>query len=372
MKVLIVDNTELIAKDNDFCLESRAAEFKLELKNYGNTVAVFGQKLKPREDSVHVFGLQAHGIEVKGLWRKKNKMLNYLALYTYAFFQIPNFDFVYIFYSGSFRYFAYFCKFLNIPFGIYIRGIDDLDDRVSKSIYKKASIIYTVSDLFTNNVNTYLGIKKAKTIRPMIPYSEHDIVENREYNEKNTYKIIYFGRLAAEKGVKELLVAVKMLSEIRTNFVVDIVGNGEYFEETKQLIEELSLSKIVALKGPEYDIDKIKEIYLEADIFVLPTYYEGFPRTIYEAMIFGTPVITTMVGGIPQLMKDKVNCLEIKVQSVESIVEVVNTVLNNYSLVKPIAQNSTQTIKTLLTTRNKSHALDLHTDLQTLIDKKRR
>jgi len=367
MKILIVDNTELISKDGDFCIESRAGKFKVELKNLGNEVAVFGQKLKPTKNSVHVFGLEANGLAVKGLWRKKNKLLNYLALYAYAVIQIRKTDFVYLFYPGSFRYFAYICKILNKPFGIYIRGLDDLNDRVSKSIYKKANLIYTVSDLFTNNVNAYLGTVKARTIRPMIPYSESDIVDNRTFKSKDIYKILYLGRIAEDKGMKELLVAAKILSQIRSNFVVDIIGNGEYFEETEKLIEELSLHKVVSLKGPEYDIQKIRDIYLEADLFILPTYHEGFPRTLYEAMIFGTPIVTTLVGGIPQLMKDKVNCFEIKVKSVDSIVEVLNSILSNYNVVKPVSLHSTSTIKNLLATRKLSHALDLHTEISKII-----
>jgi len=201
----------------------------------------------------------------------------------------------------------------------------------------------------------------------MIPYYESDIVDNRTYKSKDIYKILYLGRIAEDKGMKELLVAAKILSQIRSNFVVDIIGNGEYFEETEKLIEELSLHKVVSLKGPEYDIQKIRDIYLEADLFILPTYHEGFPRTLYEAMIFGTPIVTTLVGGIPQLMKDKVNCFEIKVKSVDSIVEVLNSILSNYNVVKPVSLHSTSTIKNLLATRKLSHALDLHTEISKII-----
>lgn len=370
MKILIVDNTELISNGVDFCIESRAGEFKLELKNCGNQIAVFGQKLKPAENSIHVFGLNENGIAVKGLWRKKNKLLNYLLLYGYAFLQIRNYDFIYLFYPGSFRYIAFLCAFLNKPFGIYIRGLDDLDDRVSKSIYNKANLIFTVSDLFTNKINQFLGTPKAKTIRPMIPYSEADIVENRKYTRKEKYKILYFGRIAEEKGMNELVEATLILSRKRADFTIEIYGDGEYYKQTEKRIAELSLESLVALYGPEYDIVKIRAIYSEADIFILPTYHEGFPRTLYEAMIFGTPIVTTLVGGIPQLMSDKVNCRTIEVKSVDSIVNVLTSMLDDYESVTSIANNSTNTIKNLLTTRKKSHALDLHTEIAKLLTKK--
>lgn len=367
MKILIVDNTELISKDGDYCVESRAGDFIVELKNLGNEVAVFGQKLKPASNTVNVFRLEANGISVKGLRRKNNKLLNYLALYAYALVLLKRYDFVYLFYPGSFRYFAFICTLLNKPFGLYIRGVDDVYDRVSKSIYKKATLIYTVSDMFTNTINEYLDTGKARTIRPMIPYSEFDIVEGREYTKKEFFKILYFGRIAEEKGIKELLLATNVLRQIRTDFVVEIIGNGEFFEDTEKLIEELSLSSLVTLKGPEYEKQKIREIYLEADLFILPTYHEGFPRTLYEAMIFGTPIATTLVGGIPQLMKDKVNCFEIKVKSVDSIVEVLSLVFSNYKLVKPISENSTYTMKNLFATRKHSHALDLNTEIRKIL-----
>ena len=125
----------------------------------------------------------------------------------------------------------------------------------------------------------------------------------------------------------------------------------------------MSLSNTVKLKGPYYDSNQIKELYLSSDLFILPSYHEGFPRTIYEAMIFGTPIITTFVGGIPNLMVNKYNCYKIEPYSVDSIVEVLDEVLNNYIAVENIVLNAFTTVNKVLNEKKLSHAECLNEQL---------
>ena len=109
-----------------------------------------------------------------------------------------------------------------------------------------------------------------------------------------------------------------------------MVGNGEFSPQLSQMVEDMCLQDFVSLEGPVYDNDKKADYYKKADLYILPTYHEGFPRTLYEAMIFGTPVITTFVGGIPALMKDGENSKRIEPRSVDSIVDKLAFAMDNY------------------------------------------
>lgn len=356
MKILIVDNSELVSCGDDFCVESRTGNFALELQNIGNEVSFFGQKLKPIRNTVHVFGIKMNGMKVYGLWRKKNKIVNYFLLYFNAIYYILNSDFVYIFYPNAFRYLSFLCLLFGKPFGIYIRGVDNLNDVVSRVIYRKAKVVLTVSDMFSNIVNDYVGVDKSLTIRPMIPFGVDDVVKTRIYTNKEKYNIVYIGRIAKDKGLSELIHSFSILRKHRDNIELDIIGDGEYFEDAEKLISDLSLGDIVKLKGAFYDSTQIKNIYLNSDLFILPSYHEGFPRTIYEAMIFGTPIITTFVGGIPNLMVNKYNCHKIEPYSTDSIVEVLDDVLNNYKAVESIVSNAFTTVNKVLNEKKLSHA----------------
>ena len=117
---------------------------------------------------------------------------------------------------------------------------------------------------------------------------------------------------------------------------------------------------MVKFTGSVYNSDEIKEYYKNSDIYILPTYHEGFPRTLYEAMIFGIPIITTFVGGIPTLMKDDFNCKEIKPKSVESIVEILTYAMNNYPKMGELAKNGTNTVAKIIDSNRLTHAQHLN------------
>ncbi|HHX69330.1 MAG TPA: glycosyltransferase family 4 protein, partial [Gallicola sp.] len=109
---------------------------------------------------------------------------------------------------------------------------------------------------------------------------------------------------------------------------------------------------------------EIAEYYTKSDVYILPTYHEGFPRTLYEAMIFGTPIITTFVGGIPGIMKDGYNCKRIEPKSVVSIVAGLEFAICNYNKMIEYAKNGTDTVYNILDPERPSHAGHLNQILE--------
>lgn len=359
MDVLLFDNAALTPKDRDYCCEPKTGGFANELLHLGNEVTMFGQKVKS-EDNIHTYKLQQNGIAVVGLKRKNNKIINYFLLYLRAIPEIVKSDFVYIFYPNAFRYIAFLCILFRKKYGLYIRGQERLRDNTSHLLYKKAFVIFTVSDLFTDYVNNVSKRNIANTIRPMMPYTEKDIVKDRKYQIKDRYNILFLGRVAFDKGVEELLHAIKILHDKKHSIELTIVGNGEFIEEAKKISSKLRITSIVNFAGAHYDVDIIREFYINSCIYILPTYHEGFPRTLYEAMIFKTPIITTLVGGIPALMEDRHNCLEIKPKSIESIVEVLEYAINNYSKMIEYANNGAITVQKIVDSNRITHAEHLN------------
>src|SRR5690606_36274729 len=128
-------------------------------------------------------------------------------------------------------------------------------------------------------------------------------------------------------------------------FHLQIVGDGSYLDDLKKMAYELKIEEKVDFLGAYNDLELIKSVYLESDVYILPTYHEGFPRTLYEAMIFGTPIITTFVGGIPGIMKDGFNCLKIEPKSVDSIVDQLLLLMRDYQIGAKIAGNGLKTVK---------------------------
>lgn len=358
MKILLLDNSSLTPIDCFLFCENKTGQFAAELKRLGNKVTMFGQVVE-KENTVHAFNLEENGIDVIGIKRKKNKVINYLLLYFLMIPRIIKADFVYIFYPSAFKYVSVLCWLLRTPYGVYIRGEQGVQSQSSKWIYKRAFVIFTVTDYFTQMVNKITNKNTAHSIRPMIPLTEKDLVVDRSYIAKEHYTILFLGRVEADKGVEELLQAVKLLEQEKYSFTLNLVGNGGFLPKAKELVNQLDMANIVSIKGAILDPAQVRQLYLDADLYVLPTYHEGFPRTLYEAMVFGTPIITTFVGGIPAIMVAGHNCLEIRSKSVESIVDTVEYAINNYAELAVYAKNASKTVVPIIDSDRLSHAAHL-------------
>lgn len=347
-------------KSGKFYCASGTGKFAEELVLLGNEVTMFGQQIED-PTSTSSFDILEGGIKVAGTRRYKSKIISYLLLYCLSIKHIMKSDFIYLFYPTSYRYLPFICLILCKKYGLYVRGEEKINNRLSKLLYRKAFVVFTVAQCFTDMVNNINKKCIAHTIRPMISYTHNDVILNREYVTKDKYNILFLSRLQKEKGIEELLMAIKELKETgKQNFHLYVIGGGSYLEAAKIFIKEHGLENYVSLEGAIDDEKKKKEYFLNSDIYILPTYNEGFPRTLYEAMIFGTPIITTFVGGIPALMKQKENCLKIETHSTASIVETISYALSHYNSMATLAMNATQTVLKVIDPKRLSHAQDVN------------
>ena len=359
MKILLFDNTQMICRDGRlYCVEG-TGKFAKELVSLGNEVTMFGQNVD-NPASISNFDIEANGIKTQSYRRGKVKVWDYLKLYFHALMAAFKSDFVYLFYPTSYSYFILLCSLFRIKYGIYIRGMVGVDSRVSKMIYKRVSLACTVSDIFTEKVNLINRGNVAHTIKPMTPYSEKDII-NREYRVPGNFNILILCRIEKEKGISELLNAILQLkNQAKYRFHLNIVGDGGYLADAKHIVENLGIKDEVTFAGAVNDKSEKQKWFEDSDIYILPTYHEGFPRTLYEAMIYGTPIIITMVGGIPALMKDGVNCLAVDKQSVNSIVEKLGYAMEHYGEMVQYALKAKETVSKVVDSHRPSHAQDVN------------
>ena len=117
------------------------------------------------------------------------------------------------------------------------------------------------------------------------------------------FKILFFSNLIEDKGVFLLIEACLKLRDKGYAFQCDLVGGeGDVSEEQLvAFVKQKGLSEHVKYLGKRYG--KLKELVFEqADVFVLPTRNDCFPLTILEAMQHALPVISTLEGGIPDIV----------------------------------------------------------------------
>jgi glycosyltransferase involved in cell wall biosynthesis len=116
-------------------------------------------------------------------------------------------------------------------------------------------------------------------------------------------RILTVGRLSAEKGHGVLLDAVRLLHDRGVDVRVEFVGSGPMHDELAERARDAGLADLVHLAG-ELPPSEVNRRLRDADVFCLPSFAEGLPISIMEAMAVGVPVVSTYVGGIPELVRD--------------------------------------------------------------------
>jgi len=167
-------------------------------------------------------------------------------------------------------------------------------------------------------------------------------VKNNKFRENNNikerYLILFFGRLNPTKGPEKLAQAAINITRKRKDIAFVWVGPDEgKAEEVKRLIEPY---KNMHYLGPIRGKENIAEMYQAADIYALPSYREGLPLTLFEAMASKLPIIASPVNGIPYEMKDPENGFFTKYGDIKAIEEKILKLIDNPKLREEISKNN--------------------------------
>lgn len=179
---------------------------------------------------------------------------------------------------------------------------DKIYNRINWVYLKKIPVILTVSEP-TSKFLISRGIDpgRIKVVFNAIE-CEDNIVRDRNYTRKPGEKlnIVAAGRLSREKGYDVLLEAVSLIKKTAPPFVISIYGHGPDEEMLKSRAGQLDITDRIEFCG---FVDDIKPVLRKADFMVLPSRSEGMPNVILEAWSQKLGVISTAVGGVPEMIK---------------------------------------------------------------------
>ena len=245
---------------------------------------------------------------------------------------------------------AFLCSISKKNFGLYyglepFRKEDSwLKKEVTKMILRRSHFTIGTGDQVVSELQT--KSQNVVKTKPNILFSSTDILE-RDFNG-DALNLVFVGQISDRKGVKYLIQAVHQLSDNPQFENLKIVGEGPALSEIKELVEQLKLSNKVEFCGYLSDKEDIKRVYLDSNVLILPSFEEGFPRVLYEAMIFGLIIVTTPVNSVPSIIKDSVNGFYIKPGSVESISNVLNGIMMNDFNGNQMLQNNRRKLTRLI------------------------
>ncbi|MCK4891106.1 MAG: glycosyltransferase family 4 protein [Candidatus Pacebacteria bacterium] len=175
---------------------------------------------------------------------------------------------------------------------------------------------------------------------------------------KKSFNILFIGRLEGRKNLINLVKAFGLfvksykLPQIRTNalqgkqatsYKLILVGKrGFGFAEIKKAIQKSSHKDNIVLKGYISEEEK-EELYKKADLFVLPSLYEGFGLPILEAMSYGVPIICSDASSLPEIAGDA--ALLIDPDNIEEIAEAINKVFRDDDLKKKMIKTGFENVR---------------------------
>lgn len=231
-------------------------------------------------------------------------------------------------------------------------NIDKQSNLISKAItkhelpilYKLASKIITVSGGIKQNLVQQYKINPEKISIVYNPVNINNIKKRltasntRPLAKHNQGKqIVAAGRLTKQKGFADLITAFSILRRAVVAKLV-ILGSGELHTELKDLVKRLGLEDDVSLPG---FVDNPWSIINESDLFVMSSYWEGFPMILLEVMACGTPIVSTDCNyGPRELIEHENNGLLVPVGDVAKLSEAMLHVLTDNESAEKFVANS--------------------------------
>lgn len=154
--------------------------------------------------------------------------------------------------------------------------------------------------------------------------------------------ILFLGRITGQKGIYELLEALPALRRVAPAVRLVIAGDGEV-EAVARRAAELGVADAVSLPGWVEGEAKAR-LLCEAGIYVLPSYFEGLPMGLLEAMGMGLPVVVTRVGGMPDAVSDGREGFVIAPQDVGALAQALQRLLTEPALAARMGEAGRATI----------------------------
>jgi teichuronic acid biosynthesis glycosyltransferase TuaC len=287
-----------------------SATYPAQLKPRTRTYDKLDPSYCPPDVPVHYYNFPALPLISRPLngWMASRVLLPHVRNFA------PDLIFGYFLYPDSFAA-VQIGKALSVPVVAMGIGSDlnNIRDRITymytRSVVRKADFVVTkTEDLRRKAARLGAPPEKTRVVPNGCDLSTFHVSDRIEARHKlgldpNVQTIVYIGRMDVKKGLRELVEAVASMHRQRPNLQLYMVGAGP----DRSLIE----SAITAHKAATYihampacSFEEVATWMAAANLITLPSYMEGCPNVVLEALACGRPVVATNVGGIPEIMSD--------------------------------------------------------------------
>lgn len=202
-------------------------------------------------------------------------------------------------------------------------------------ILQMSDAVVCLSQMWKNYYSTTFKLKRLAIINNVIDRA----IITHDNGQNGSLKLLFLGHVNDKKGIFDLLDVLASNRDDfgnKVKFTIGGIGEVERLEKTisdKQVNEDVNFAGWVNGK-------KKAELLNKCDVYVLPSYFEGMPISILEAMSYGKPVISTTVGGIPEIVKPGFNGWLFQPGDRDALNSIIKEAMQNKHLLKEYGNNS--------------------------------
>lgn len=217
---------------------------------------------------------------------------------------------------------AMLCRALGGPgYSFTVHGPGEFDRAPFLALEEKidrATFVVAISEFGRSQLYRWCGWEQWSKIHVVRCGLDRSLLDQPPTAVPDTSSLVCVGRLCEQKGQLLLLEAARRLFERGVDFHLLLVGDGEMRPEVSGRIERFELKNHVSVTGWATG-DQVEQYIRDCRGMVLPSFAEGLPVVIMEALALGRPVISTYVAGIPELVRDGENGWLVPAGSVDAL-----------------------------------------------------
>lgn len=195
----------------------------------------------------------------------------------------------------------------DISYSFTIHGSEEFDKVKSLNLrekVKQARFVIAISAFCRSQIYRFARQQDWAKIQIVHCGLGSGFIDSAVSNPPDKPKFVSVGRFAEQKGQIILIRACKILAEKGVAFGLTMVGDGEMRPQIEQEIAHSGLEQSIKLVGSKSGAE-VRDIISQSKALVLPSFAEGLPVVIMEAMALARPIISTYVAGIPELVRDE-------------------------------------------------------------------
>lgn len=235
------------------------------------------------------------------------------------------------------------------PVIMHVHGADfDQFYKTSSSLLKKwirftfnrSAKVLVLSSSWADFFSRYIGSNNVDILYNGV---DTDHFTQQEVRSENSRNFLFLGRLGQRKGVYDLIEAASLVVKDKSDFKIFLAGDGEV-EEVAEVLDKKGMRNHIEILGWLGHEEKSNRLATVGTV-VLPSYHEGLPMALIEAMSCGKAIISSRVGGIPELVQHQRNGYLVSPGNVEEIVTALTTVLDRPGDLVAMSDENAQKIK---------------------------